>query len=130
MNGKYLLDTNIIIALFAGDDAVRKHIEKAKQVYIPSIAIGELFYGAYKSSQRDRNIARVLEFAYSSTILYPDVSSARKYGEFKYFLKEKGRPVPENDLWVAAIASRYELTLISRDEHFRELEGIPIDNWM
>jgi len=42
MNGKYLLDTNIIIALFADDAAVRDHLSRADQVFVPSIAIGEL----------------------------------------------------------------------------------------
>ncbi len=49
MSGRYLLDTNIIIALFANDIAVNNHLVNAEEIFIPSIAVGELFYGARKS---------------------------------------------------------------------------------
>ncbi len=51
MNGDYLLDTNIVIALFANDPAVRDHLKKSSPVLVPSIVIGELYYGARKSDR-------------------------------------------------------------------------------
>lgn len=51
MSGKYLLDTNIIIALFADDIVVKENLIQADEVFIPSIAIGELCYGAKKSGR-------------------------------------------------------------------------------
>ena len=50
MSGNYLLDTNIVIALFAGEQSVLDYFKDANEVYIPSIVIGELYYGAHKSS--------------------------------------------------------------------------------
>jgi len=49
MNGKVLLDTSIIIALFGQDEAVLKHLQGTAEVFVPVIAVGELYYGAYKS---------------------------------------------------------------------------------
>jgi predicted nucleic acid-binding protein len=51
MSGRYLLDTNIIIALFANDIEVNNQLVNAEEIFIPSVAIGELFYGARKSER-------------------------------------------------------------------------------
>ena len=52
MSGRYLLDTNIIIALFANEAAVLEKLQLAKEVFISNITIGELYYGARKSQNR------------------------------------------------------------------------------
>jgi len=44
-------------------------------------------------------------------------------------LKRKGKPIPENDIWVAAIVRQYGLTLITRDEHFKNITGLKLDKW-
>ena len=51
-------------------------------------------------------------------ILPGSVETARHYGIIKSQLKKKGRPIPENDVWIAAIAKEYDLTLVTRDDHF------------
>jgi len=56
MNGKYLLDTNIVIALFADDKAVKDNLAKADEVFVPGIAIGELCFGARKSARAKENL--------------------------------------------------------------------------
>lgn len=61
MNGKFLLDTNIVIALFAGQPSVKENLLTSEQVFLPSIVLGELYYGAYKSSKTEENIARLDE---------------------------------------------------------------------
>ena len=55
MSGKYLLDTNIVIALFAEDPSVQKHIARAGEIFIPAVVIGELFFGAFKSGRPIEN---------------------------------------------------------------------------
>lgn len=57
--GRYLLDTNIVIALLRGEPAVTARLETATQVFVPSIALGELYYGAHKSGRPAENVARV-----------------------------------------------------------------------
>jgi len=66
---------------------------------------------------------------YSNVVLNCDTEIARRYGEVKDGLRQKGHPIPENDIWAAAIALHYALTLITRDAHFNEVEGLKIETW-
>jgi tRNA(fMet)-specific endonuclease VapC len=129
MSGKFLLDTNVIIALFAGERKVLQGLRKAERVFVPSIAVGELLYGAHKSSQARSNVARIEEFAAANTVLACDLETARQYGRIKDRLRRKGRPLPENDIWIAALARQHGLTLVSRDAHFAEVENLPVKAW-
>ncbi|MCK5387503.1 MAG: type II toxin-antitoxin system VapC family toxin [Gammaproteobacteria bacterium] len=129
MNGKLLLDTNIMIAIFAGDAEVKTSLANANEVFVPSVALGELYYGAHKSSRVEANISRINEFAASSSVLTCDTETSKEYGKIKNSLRIKGRPIPENDIWIAAIAKQYELILISRDEHFEEIDELSVIAW-
>ena len=62
-------------------------------------------------------------------VLYIDEASARAYGNIKASLRKKGTPIPENDIWIAALAHRSELIIVTRDSHFKEIESISIENW-
>jgi len=129
MNGKYLLDTNIIIALFAKDPQIRGRIVKAEEIFVPSIALGELYFGAYKSAKIEDNLDRIYDFALNNTVLACDNEIAKKYGSIKKWLKDKGQPIPENDIWIAAIAQQYGLTLVSNDSHFDVIENLSVEKW-
>lgn len=129
MSGKCLLDTNIVIALFANEAAVKDNLARTDEVFIPSVVVGELCYGAYKSARAKENLSRIDDFASSSLVLGCDTETARVYGEIKNNLRLKGRPLPENDIWIAAIAVQHDLTLISRDAHFNEIENLKVDIW-
>lgn len=129
MSGRYLLDSNIIIALFASDKAVLEAVDEAEEVFIPSIVIGELYYGAQKSGKRQANVARVDSFVQVNTILDCDRETARWYGQIKSALQAKGRPIPENDIWIAALARQHGLILATRDKHFHEVDSIDIEVW-
>ncbi len=129
MSGRYLLDTNIIIALFADDTAVKENLAGAEETFVPSIAIGEMCYGARKSVRVQENLTRIDKFAASSVVLGCDTDTAHRHGEIKNSLRMKGRPIPENDIWIAAIALRHDLTLVTRDEHFNEIESLKVATW-
>ncbi|MBI4679754.1 MAG: type II toxin-antitoxin system VapC family toxin [Nitrospirae bacterium] len=129
MDGRFLLDTNIIISLFAKDPQLHDRIANAQEVFVPCIAIGELYFGAYKSVKIQENIARIDEFAFNNTVLLCNTETARKYGDIKNRLKDKGQPIPENDIWIAAIAQQYALTLITKDTHFDLVENLKIESW-
>lgn len=129
MNGKFLLDTNILIAIFAVDQSVRYHLTQPGQFFVPAIALGELYYGAMKSKRFKENIKRIKELAASSSVLGCDSQTSRHYGEIKNNLRSKGRPIPENDIWIAAIARQHELTVVSRDSHFQEVESVSLEVW-
>jgi tRNA(fMet)-specific endonuclease VapC len=124
-----LLDTNIVIALFAREAEVQQRLAEASEVFVPSIVLGELYYGARKSRRATENLARIDAFVVSNTVLSCDTATARQYGEIKNALRAKGRPIPENDIWIAAIAMQYQLTLVARDGHFHEVDGLQLEAW-
>jgi len=129
MNGKVLLDTNIIIALFGQDEAVLKQLQGAAEVFVPVIAVGELYYGAYKSRRSTANLQRVQEFAAANAILVCDGQTALVYGHGKNDLRQKGTPIPENDIWIAALARQHGLVLATRDKHFDTVDDLRIEAW-
>ncbi|HLE89737.1 MAG TPA: type II toxin-antitoxin system VapC family toxin [Anaerolineales bacterium] len=129
MSGKCLLDTNIVIALFANETAVKDNLARTDEVFVSSVVIGELCYGAHKSTRAKENLSRIDDFASSSLVLGCDTETARVYGEIKNSLRLKGRPLPENDIWIAAIAVQHNLTLVSRDAHFSEIENLEVVAW-
>jgi tRNA(fMet)-specific endonuclease VapC len=124
-----LLDTNVIIALFKGDVAVQKNLTEAEKVFIPAIVLGELYYGARKSGRVERNMTQIEEFVGSVPVLACSTGTAREYGIIKNQLRVKGRPIPENDIWIAAVARQRDLVLVSRDDHFAKVEGIKLEKW-
>jgi len=128
-SGKVLLDTNIVIALLEGDEEVLLNLEQASEVFVPAIVFGELFFGAAKSSRPHENSAKLEQFAVGRIVLPCDLRVAREYGRLKRDLREKGTPIPENDIWIAAIATSHDLVLATRDRHFRDVDGLVIAAW-
>jgi tRNA(fMet)-specific endonuclease VapC len=128
MPGSTLLDTTAVIALFAADKAVCDRIARAN-VLVSSTVLGELYYGALKSSRSAANLARIEEFASSVGVLACDAATARHYAQVKERLRAKGRPIPENDIWIAAVALQHSLPLATRDDHFQAVEGLRLENW-
>jgi tRNA(fMet)-specific endonuclease VapC len=129
MSGKFLLDTNIVIAVFAADPAVLSHLAQVAEVYVSSIVLGELYFGAQHSGRMQQNLARIDAYGAGNVVLDCDTDTARQYGLIKKQLRAKGRPIPENDIWIAAIARQWSLTLATRDAHFGEVEKLQIELW-
>lgn len=74
-------------------------------------------------------IARVDDFAAASVVLSCTTSTAPWYGIVKNQLRIKGRPIPENDIWIAALARQHDLAVISRDKHFEEVADLEVVVW-
>lgn len=128
-NGNYLLDTNIIIRLFTGDSAIQEKMLNGDNLFLPSPAIGELYYGAQKSSKVAENLHRTNTFVENHILLSCDLETAQWYGIIKNQLRRKGSPIPNNDIWIAAIAMQHDLILVTRDSHFDEVESLQIEYW-
>ena len=129
MSGRVLLDTNIIIALFAQDSVVKNRLTAIDEVFIPAEALGKLFFGAHKSSKVEENLQRIRSFAAANVILACNLETAQHYGRTKNTLREIGRPIPENDIWIAAIALQNQLTVVTRDAHFSEIPSLQLELW-
>jgi tRNA(fMet)-specific endonuclease VapC len=113
----------------ADEDPVKRQLATASEMFLPAIVLGELYYGARKSAWSTKNISRIDDFAAHNSILLCDVITAQQYGYTKNVLRAKGRPIPENDIWIAALAVQYNLVLVTRDNHFGEVDGLTIEAW-
>lgn len=129
MSGRYLLDTSIVVALFRGERTIEARLVEDVEIFLPSVVLGELYFGAAHSHRRDANAARIDEFATACTLLPIDRETARLYGRLKSQLRAGGHPIPENDLWIASCALQHDLVLVTRDGHFAEVEGIVSESW-
>ncbi len=127
VNGKWLVDTNVVIALFAGEPAAVERVQRASAVYLCVPVLGELRYGAEASARVAGNLARLDQFARALIVLPCDDATAKSYAEVKFGLRKKGRPIPENDVWIAAIARQHGLALLTRDGHFHEVDGLEVE---
>jgi tRNA(fMet)-specific endonuclease VapC len=58
-----------------------------------------------------------------------DAVTGLHYGNIKEQLRQMGRPIPENDIWIAAIALLFDSILVSRDEHFSTVQGLTVEFW-
>ena len=129
LSGKYLLDTNVAIALFAGDLLVQEKVRNAEYIVTTPPVIGELCFGAQKSNKVSENL-RKIDILVQQSIVFPcDLETAQWYGIIKERLRRKGRPIPNNDIWIAAIAMQHDLILVTRDAHFDEVESLQTEYW-
>lgn len=124
-----LLDTNIVIELFKGNTSITASLETLQSVNIPFAVLGELYLGAYRSSNSKKHIKQVSDFLGNCNILPADEETANIYALIKSALLNKGKPIPENDIWIAAIARQHKLILVTSDRHFDEIDGIIMENW-
>jgi len=124
MSGRFILDTNIVIAIFSGENSIKEHLLKTDEVFISSIVLEELFFGAFKSKRSKTNLNRISDFADSISILMCDNRYCISYGNGKNRLLDKGKPIPENDIWIAAVAMQNNLILVTRDAHFSEIDDL------
>lgn len=129
MSGNFLLDTNIVIALFRDDISVRERLIAAESVHIPVVVVAELWYGALGSRQSEENLDRLQRFVSGISVVSIDAVTARHYAEIKMQLRLGGTPIPENDVWIAAIARQHSLILVSRDKHFSMIPVLIAERW-
>jgi len=129
MSGRYLLDTSVIIELFAGDRNVIEQLEKSESIFIPSIAIGELHYGARNSTRVKNNLDQIDQLVNTGVVIPCNEVTGYWYGIVKDKLRRKGHPIPENDIWIAALAIQYGLSLATRDKHFLIIENLKVVMW-
>jgi tRNA(fMet)-specific endonuclease VapC len=124
----YLIDTNIIVDLFGNDEQIKVKLSAVK-IVIPSVVVGELYFGAYASSRERTGVNEVSEFIGNYEVVYIDEDTARYYGQIKAQLKKSGTPIPENDVWISALSMQHDLPVATRDLHFDKPKGIKVEYW-
>ncbi len=145
----YLLDTNHCSQLLANNPIVTRKLSDLGDVIVGTCVIvkGELVFGALISEQRETNLQRIKEFLSDINVYQVDQETADIYGKIKAMIfshfapkekakrrkfSEKGLGIGENDLWIAAIAKRHGLIVVSSDGDFdriREVEQLSVEKW-
>ena len=124
-----ILDTNGLSAMADGDASLEPLLQQAAEIAVPVIVLGEYRYGIRQSRHRiryERWLAKVLA---GCRVLAVDEETAGHYAEIRDELKRSGRPIPGNDVWIAALARQHSLPLLSRDQHFDFVPGLKRIGW-
>jgi tRNA(fMet)-specific endonuclease VapC len=127
--GSVLPDTNIIIAHFRNDPHIIVRLRETAALYIPWVVLGELHYGAQRAQRREAQLVLIRDFLQTVTLLLPDQITAGSYGLVKAELAGIGKPIPENDIWIAALARQYEFPVATRDAHFASVQRLTTLAW-
>jgi len=129
MSGEFLIDTNALIKLLARDPSLRWHMGHDFRCFLSFISVGELYAGAYLSTRRTFNASEVRRICAEIPVVEWDFEIADHYGRIQAALRRKGQPIPQNDIWIAATAVRHGMKLITLDQHFTVVDGLPTEIW-
>lgn len=105
------------------------HAPPAEPLFLPLTALGELYKGVFKSRQPEKNRLLLETFLQTVAVLHPDTVTALHYAQISADLERKGTLIPENDVWIAAVALECAMPLATRDAHFRQVTGLQLLHW-
>lgn len=129
---RYLLDTNIWVAVSKNDEAIQRRMMQLKpeQFYACSVVRGELIFGAWKSNRTSQALAAVETMLGRVGSLPYDDAAATQYGRIRAELERLGRPIGVNDLMIASIAISNDCVVVTRNEReFRRVPGLIVETW-
>jgi tRNA(fMet)-specific endonuclease VapC len=112
-----------------GDATIRDKVIRIPRPVLASFVLAELLFGARRCEYPARQCQAVAQFAAKRTIVYPDRATLDHYVQAKLDLWRLGKPIPENDLWIAAICVRHDFVLAFRDNHFAHVIGLKGLHW-
>ena len=123
---KVLLDTNAYSALMRGHADVADRVRRAENVLLSTIVAGELLFGFRTGGRLRKNLAELEAFLNNPyvTLVPVTYTTADRFGRVAVALRAKGRPIPTNDIWIAAHAMETGAELLSFDQHFEAVDGL------
>jgi tRNA(fMet)-specific endonuclease VapC len=123
---KILIDTNAYTHLLQGDKAVLEALGSAATVFMSVFVLGELYTGFKGGARESKNRAQLDDFLRRPTvrILTASRETSEIFGTIKHRLKETGKPIPINDVWIAAHATESGSHLVTYDSHFENVAGL------
>ncbi|MXY25141.1 MAG: type II toxin-antitoxin system VapC family toxin [Acidobacteria bacterium] len=126
---RILLDSNAYSHLKRGHPRAAEIVRASEEVLLSTVVIGELLYGFRRGSRLDRNLRELQAFIDSPYVTVAPVSytTADRYARIAAKLRARGRPIPSNDIWIAAHALETGADLLSADRHFADVDGVA---WM
>src|SRR4029077_18328149 len=123
---RVLLDSHAYSAFVRGRPDVVERVRQADDVMISTVVLGELLFGFHNGSQYEEN-RRVLEEFLDDPhvwVVTLTFTTAERFGEIFTSLRKLGKPIPTNDIWIAAQALETDSSLLSSDSHFKVVEGL------
>ncbi len=124
-----ILDTNALSGLAGGEEGLVEILSRESVHHLPVIVLGEFRYGLIRSQLRKSLESWLKNLEAKSRILPVDLNTVVHYSIVREELRKKGRPIPENDVWIAALAHQHRLSIASRDTHFDHVSGIHRLGW-
>lgn len=124
-----ILDTNALSAAADGEPRVLAVVASASTLAVPVVVLGEYRLGIAQSRHRAEYEEWLGEWVSAVTVLDIDQETTRRYAAIGLELKRAGKPIPVNDLWIAALCRQHALPLVSRDRHFDWVAGIRRLDW-
>lgn len=118
------LDTNIIVELLRGNSRVSSYLAENKNFVISAIVLGELEFGVQNAKQYVKHTKQLKDFMVGVQVISLDQQTAVLYGKIKTELRKLGKPIPDNDIWIAALTMQYNATLLTNDAHFKNIEAL------
>jgi tRNA(fMet)-specific endonuclease VapC len=121
-----LIDSNIYTSALKGDHETITVLQRASSIVVSSITIGELLSGFKAGNKEKQNREELAEFLDTPRVLVygVDENTAEFYSEILNNLRKEGKPIPTNDIWIAAVAFQYGLHLFTKDNHFNYVSGL------
>lgn len=128
MTPKLALDTNAYRALNDGNSKLANQVKTALQLGLPITVLGELYYGIFYGGKQSSNLAQLNRFLATARldILPIDEETAKLFGEISTELSRTGRPVQQNDIWIAALCKQHGYALATNDKVFASIIGLEI----
>src|SRR5579864_4383353 len=124
-----ILDTNAVSAFVDGDAGLQKLIAHEFQLALPVIVLGEYLFGIRESRHRSQYTAWLDANLTLFLVLPINAETSKQYAEVRSELKAGGRPIPSNDVWIAALARQHGYPVVSRDQHFRAVRNLNLLTW-
>lgn len=124
-----LLDSSVVIRHFRDAHALGGKLAAYEELYLPSAALAELYYGAYRSDRPEQHLQQIDRFLAAADVLAADDETARHYGRIAAQLARAGTPIPQNDIWMAALSIQCSLPLATVDHHFQHVTGLQVLFW-
>ncbi len=120
---KLLIDTNRYSDLAEGIEEVESVVSSADAIFLPFVVLAELSLGFRLGRRRAENEKKLSRFISSQGVqlLYPVAVTVDLFAELKVQLRRQGTPIPDHDIWIAALCLQHSLTLYARDKHFDHL---------
>jgi len=124
-----ILDTNALSALAGRKPDLTNKIESYPRLVLNLISLGEYRYGIDGSNSKVELEKWLKKLIDRCEILTPSMNTLRFYSEISHQLKRDGKPIPANDVWIAALCKESGMELISRDKHFDYVKGLKRVSW-